>query len=96
MMLEDEPLRSEGIQHATEEERRTSTSNLRANEVVGPKPKGCSAVDVPGSERKVQCCKEKYCIGTWNVRSMNLGKLDVVKQEMARINTDILGVSELN
>ena len=80
-MLEDEPLRSEGIQHATEEERRTSSS--RASEVVGPKPKGHSAADTPGTERKVQCCKEKYCIGTWNVRSMNLGKMDVVKQEMA-------------
>ena len=63
--------------------------------MVGPKPKGSSAVDVPGSERKVRCCKEKYCIGTWNVRSINLGKLDVVKEEMARINIDILGVSEL-
>ena len=92
MMLEDEPLRSEGIQHATEEARRTSSS--RANEVIGPKPKGRSAAHVAGSERKVQCCKEKYCIGTWNVRSMNLGKLGVVKEEMARINIDILGVSE--
>ena len=90
MMLEDGSLRSEGIQHVTEEEQRTSTSSSRANEVVGPKPKGRSAVAVPGSERKVRCCKEKYCIGTWNVRSMNL-----VKQEMARINIDILGVSEL-
>ena len=77
-MPEDEPLMLEGIQHATEEERRTSTSSSRVNEVVGPKPKGCSAADVPGSERKVRCCKEKYCIGTWNVRSMKLGKLDVL------------------
>ena len=53
MTLEDEPLRSEGVPHATEEKRRTSTSSSRANEVVGPKPKGCSAMDVPGSERKV-------------------------------------------
>ena len=95
MMLEDEPLRSESIQHATEEERRTGTSSSRANEVVGPKPKGRSTADMPGSERKVGCCKEKYCIRTWNVRFMNLGKLDVVKQEMARINIDILGTSEL-
>ena len=94
-MLEDEPLRSEGVQHATEEEQRTSTSSSRANKVLGPKPKGRPAVDATGSERKVQCCKEKYCTGTWNVRSMNLGKLNVVKQEMARINIDILGVSEL-
>ena len=95
MTLEDKPLRSEGIQHATEEERRTSTSSSRANERVGPKPKGRSAVDARGSERKVWCYKEKYCIGTWNVRCINLGKLDVFKQEMARINIDILGVSEL-
>ena len=93
MMLEDGPLSSKVIQHATEEEQRTSTSSSRANEVAGPKPKECSAVDVPGSERKLQCCKEKYCIGTWNVRSMNLGKLEVVKRKMAIIN--ILGISEL-
>ena len=95
MTLEDEPLRSEGVQHATEEEQRTSTSRFRADEAAGPKPKGRSVVDTPGSERKVQCCKEKYCIGTWNVRTMNLGKLDVVKNEMERINIDILGISEL-
>ena len=46
-------------------------------------------------ESKDQCCKEQYCIGTWNVRSMNESKLDVVKQEMARVNTDILGIVEL-
>ena len=95
MTLEDEPLRSEGVQHATEEERRTGTSSSSANEVAGPNTKGCSAADARGSERKVRCYKEKYCIGTWNVKSMNLGKLDVVKQEMARINIDILGISEL-
>ena len=48
-----------------------------------------------GDRNKVQCCKEQYCIGTWNVRSMNLGKLEVVKQEMARVSIDILGISEL-
>ena len=48
-----------------------------------------------GDGSKVQCCKEKYCIGTWNVRSVNQGKLEVVKQEMARVNVDILGISEL-
>ena len=52
-------------------------------------------VDVTGDGSEVQCCKERYCIGTWNVRSMNQGKLNVVKQEMARVNTDILGISEL-
>ena len=52
-------------------------------------------MDVSGGESEVPCCKEQYCIGTWNVRSMNQGKLDVVKQEMARININILGTSEL-
>ena len=52
-------------------------------------------MDVTGDRNKVQCCKEQYCIGTWNVRSMNQGKLKVVKQEMARVNVDILGISEL-
>ena len=48
-----------------------------------------------GAESKVQCCKEQYCIGTWNVRSINQGKLEMVKQEMERVNIDILGISEL-
>ena len=52
-------------------------------------------VDVTGDGSKDQCCKEQYCIGTWNVSSMNQGKLEVVKQEMARVNIDILGISEL-
>ena len=52
-------------------------------------------MDVTGDGSKVQCCEEQYCIGTWNVRSMNQGKLDVVKQEMARENVDILGISKL-
>ena len=52
-------------------------------------------MDVSGGESKVQCCKEQYCIGTWNVRSMNQGKLDMVKQEMARVNIDILEISEI-
>ena len=60
-----------------------------------PKQKQYPAVDVTGDRSKVQCCKEQYCIGTWNVRSMNQGKLEVVKQEMARVNVDILGISEL-
>ena len=52
-------------------------------------------MDVTGDRSKVRCCKEQYCIGTWNVRSMNQGKLEVVKQEMARMNINILGISEL-
>ena len=52
-------------------------------------------MDVTGDRSKVQCYKEQYCIGTWNVRSMNQGKLEVVKQKMARVNVDILGIREL-
>ena len=52
-------------------------------------------MDVTGDRSKVQCCKEQYCVGTWNVRSKNQGKLEVVKQEMARVNVDILAISEL-
>ena len=52
-------------------------------------------MDMTGDRTKVQCCQEQYCIGTWNVWSMNQGKLEVVKQEMARVNVDILGISEL-
>ena len=52
-------------------------------------------MDVTGDGSKVQCCKQQYCIGTWNVRSMNQGTLEVVKQEMARVNTNILGISGL-
>ena len=53
------------------------------------------AVDGTGDRSKVRCCKEQYCIGTWNVRSMNQGKLEMVKQEMPRVNVDILGISKL-
>ena len=58
-----------------------------------PKQKEHPVLD--GDRSKVRCCKEQYCIGTWNVRSTNQGKLEVVKQEMARVNIDILGISEL-
>ena len=60
-----------------------------------PKQKQYPVLDGTGDRSKVRCCKEQYCIGTWNVRSMNQGKLEVVKQEMARVNVDILGISEL-
>ena len=60
-----------------------------------PKQKQNPVVDVTGYRSRVQCCKEQYCIGTWNVRPMNQGKLEVVKQEMARVNIDILGISEI-
>ena len=52
-------------------------------------------MDVTGDRSKVHCFIEQYCIGTWNVTSMNQGKLEVVKQEMARVNIDILGISKL-
>ena len=64
-------------------------------EGMEPKQKQYPAVDVTGDRSKVRCCKEQYCIGTWNVRSINQGKLEVVKQEMARVNINILGISEL-
>ena len=60
-----------------------------------PKQKQCLVVHVTGDGCKVQCCKEQYFIRTWNVRSMNQGKLEVVKQKMARVNIDILGISKL-
>ena len=60
-----------------------------------PKQKQHPVVDVTGDGSQVQCCKEQYCIGTWNVRSMNQSKLEVIKQEMAGVNSDILGISEL-
>ena len=60
-----------------------------------PKQKEYLVVDVTGDRSKVPCYKEQYCIGTWNVRFMNQGKLEVIKQEMARMNIDIIGISEL-
>ena len=60
-----------------------------------PKQKQYPVVDVTADGSKIQFCKEQYCIGTWNVRSMNQGKLEVVKQEMTRVNIDILGISKL-
>ena len=59
------------------------------------KQKRHPVVDVTGDGSKVRCCKEQYCIGTWNVRSMNQGKLELVKQDKARVNVDIVGISKL-
>ena len=67
-------------------------NNSWKNEEMGPKQRQQPVVDVTDDGSKVQCCKEQYCIGTWNVRSMNW---KVVKQVMARVNVDILGISEL-
>ena len=65
------------------------------NELAGLKQKQPSVADASGGESKVQCCKEQYCIGTWNIRSMNQGTLDMIKQEIIRLNINILGISEL-
>ena len=91
-LLKEELPRSVGAQYATGDQWR---NNSRKNEVMEPKQKQYPAVDVTGDRIKVQCYKEQYCIGTWNVRSVNQGKWEVVKQEMARENVDILGISEL-
>ena len=92
MTLKEELPRSVGAQYATGDQWR---NNSRKNEETEPKQKQHPVVDVTGDGSKVQCCKEQYCIETWNVRSMNQGKLKVVKQEMARVKVDILGISEL-
>ena len=81
-----------GAQYATGDQWR---NNSRKNEGMESKQKQYPIVDVTGERRKIRCCKEQYCIGSWNVRSMNRGKFEVVKQEMARVNIDILGISEL-
>ena len=92
--LKDEFPRSVGAQYATGDQWR---NNSRKNEGMeqNNRTKQHPVVDVTGDRSKVRCCKEQYCIGAWNARSMNQGKLEVVKQEMARVNTDILGISEL-
>ena len=90
--LKDELPRSVGAQYATGDQWRY---NSRKNEGMQPKQKQYPVVDGTGDRSKVRCCKEQYCIGTLNVRSMNQGKLEVVKLEMARVNIDILGISEL-
>ena len=90
--LNDELPRSVGAQYAF---RCQWSSNSRKNEGMEPKQKQYPAVDVTGDRSNIRCYKEQYCIGTWNVRSMNQGKLEVVKQEMARVNIDILGISKL-
>ena len=84
--------RSLGAQYATGDQWR---NNSRKNEEMEPKQKQYPVVDVTDDRSNVRRCKEQYCIGTWNVRSMNQGKLEVVKQEMARVSVDILGISEL-
>ena len=91
-ILKEELPRLVGAQYATGDQWR---NNSRKNEEMEPKQKQYPVVDVTGDRSKVRCCKELYCIGTWNVRSMHQGKLEVVKQEMGRVNIKILGISEL-
>ena len=90
--LKDELPRSVGAKYATGEQ---WGNNSRKNEETEPKKKQHPVVDVTGDGSQVRCCKEQYCIGTWNIRSMNQGKLEVVKQEMASVNINVLGISKL-
>ena len=87
-ILKEKLPRSVGAQYATGDQWRN-----RKNEGMEPKQKQYPVVDVTGDRSKIRCCKEQYCIGTWNVRSMNQSKLEMVKQEMARLNINILGIS---
>ena len=91
-ILKDELPRLVGAQYATGDQWR---NNSKKNEETQPKQKQHPVVDVTGDGSKVQCCKEQYCIGTWNASSMNQGKLEVVKQEMTRVNVNILEISKL-
>ena len=91
-ILNEELPRSVGAQYAIGDQWR---NNSRKNEGMEPKRKQFPVVDVTVDGSKVRCCKEQYCIGTWNVKSMNQGKLEVVKQEVARVNIKILGINKL-
>ena len=86
MTLKDELPHLVGAEYATGEEWRNSSGKNEEAETV---------VNVTGDGSKVLCCKEHHCIGTWNIRSLNQGKLEVVKQGMARVNINILGINEL-
>ena len=90
--LKEELPRLVGSQYAIGDQWR---NNSRKNEGMEPKQKQHPVVEVTGDRSKVQCDKEQYCIGIWNLRSMDQGKLEVIKQEMARVNIDILGINEL-
>ena len=90
--LKDELPRSVGAQYATGDQWR---NNSRKNEEMEPKQKEHPVLDVTADGSKVQCCKEQYCIGTWNVRSRSQGKLEVAIQEMAQVNITTLGIREL-
>ena len=91
-ILKEELPRLVSAQYATGDQWR---NNSRKKEGMEPKQKHYPSGDVTADRSKVRCCKEQYCIGTWNVRSMNQCKFEVVKQGMARVNTNILGINEL-
>ena len=95
MVLEDETPRSEGTKKMTGEEPRSSTINTVNNDAIESKPKGSSIAEHYRCKRKDQSFLKAHKIGTWNVRSMYQGKLEIVKSEMDRIKIDILGISEL-
>ena len=85
-ILKEELPRSVGAQYASGDQWR---NNSRKDEGMEPKQKKYPVVDVTGDRSTARCCKEQYCIGTWNVRSMNQGKLEEIEEEMARVNVDI-------
>ena len=90
--MNDELHRLVGAQYATGDQWR---NNSRKNEEMEPKQKQHPIVDVTDDGSKALFCEEQYCLGNWDVRSMNQGKLEVIKQQMARVNISILGISEL-
>ena len=90
--MKDELPRSVGAHYATGDQWR---NNSRKNEGMEPKQKQYPVVDMTGDRSKIRCCKEQYCIGTWNFRSMNQGKLEGIEQVMVRVKIDILGISKL-
>ena len=90
--LKDELPRSVGAQYATGDQWR---NNSRKNEETESNQKQHPVVNMTGDGSKVQCCREPYCKGTWNIRSMNQDKLEGVKQEIIKVNTDVVGISEL-
>ena len=90
--LKDELPRLVGAQYATGDPWRVTLVRMKRQ---SQSKKQCPVVDTTGDGSKGQCCKEQYCIETWNMRSMNQGQIEVVKQEMARVKINILGTSEL-
>ena len=91
-IMKEELSRSVCAQYAAGDQCR---NNSRKKEEMEPKKKQHPAVDVTGDGSNILCCEKQYYIGTWNVTPMNQGKLEVIKQEMARVNVDALGISEL-